>query len=427
MNPILNVNAKYYHLPDESNLPSSPLARAFHHVKEAAKEENVRTGTLKTLKAALHLHEVLLNADHKDIRAGIGFAADVVKVFNLPANISKLIEERTKGKFKTFSNLLDVIVGALTILKVGQYLSPTTFAFVSKGVGTVSVFGKEAVKVVSVSNVLTVLDIIRSSVSIHSSRRDIRAEKTKKMKYSKKAETWAKIREDGRVSREFIANKEGISRIKLAKAEEATTSAETAMTKALKKYNKRVAVHVDLLTELENCKPSEKFRLKCATYGAYTRVRRARKVWEKSVTKHTNEKAKLNKYQEASVNWRSFEDKIKEINQPVESVKKLADIKVAKWDRKTLKSNQGIRDSKISIGINTVGIIVMIASLALTILALSALPFVSIPLTVAFILLAGVGVGFVIWKKVRKDITYKPVPISMIWERLGAVPQLAQA
>jgi hypothetical protein len=426
MNPILDIKTQFYHLPVKTDLPKTRIAQAFHQFKEAAKEENVRTGTLKTVKAALQLHEVLLGADHKDIRAGIGFAVDTVKVFNIPITIAKIIQDR-KSKLKTLVNTLDLLTGVFAGLKVLDYFKAIDLGIVARALGHIPVIGKEVAKVLPFSNIVSIVDIVRSSFSIHQSRKEIKTEKKKKIKHASKRDEWEQIRKDGKITHAFVEKKLASSIEKKVAALDEKTAAEEKMTEALKKYTKRVAKHENLLKDLENCSPSAKFRLKRASYRAFGRAKRARNEYEKALGHFQTQAKKWAKYEERVTNWTEFENMIPKVNQPVQSVKKLSELKISKWDRKTLKSDKTIRDSKISIGINTASIVVMVASMVLTILALSALPFVSIPLTIAFIALAAIGMGFFIWKKVRDDITYKAVPISMLWENQGAIPLPAQA
>lgn len=426
MNPIININAQLFHLPTDANLPKTRLARAFQNFNEVTKEETFRTGTLKTVKAALQLHEALLGADSKDIRAGIGFAVDAVKVFSIPVSIAKIIQDR-KSKLKTLVNTLDLLTGVFAGLKVLDYFKAIDLGIVSKVLGQIPVIGKEAAKILPFGNIVSIIDIIRSSLSIHQSRQSIQSEKKKKIKFTSKKIEWEKFQKEGKITKQFVEKKLSASLPKKNAALEEKKTAETKMTEALKKYTKRVTKHENLLKDLNKCDPSDKVRLKIATYRAFGRVKRAKNAWQKAVGEYEVKAAKCAKCEKRVTDWTEFQNKITEINQPVESVKKLAEIKVAKWDRKTLKSDTTIRDNKISIGISTAVIIVTIASIVLTILALSALPFVSIPLTIAFIALGAIGMGFFIWKKVRKEITYKPVPISMLWENQGAIPLPARA
>lgn len=426
MSSILNINTHLYHLPAQPDKPKSRLARAYHHFKEVAKEDSARIGTLKTVRAALSLHDALVSSDHKDIRATIGAVTDIIRVFNIPGTIANLIKER-KNKLKTAMNSLDLTSGVFSGLKVLDFFKAIDLGVVANTMGKIPVIGLQAAKILPFTNIVNIVDIVRSSLSIHQSRKEIRGEKKKKIKHADKKTEWEKIQKSGNIDAKFISGKLGASLLKKSKAFEEKRAAESKMTGALKKYTKCATKHEQLLKILESCSTSKKLRLKMETYRAFGRAKRAKNEYEKAVKQFETQTVKWAKYDTKVRNWKEFPERIKSMNKPVESVKKLAELKVAKWDRKTTQSNRMIRNSKISIGINTASIIVTIASMVLTFLALSAIPFVSIPLAIAFLALAVIGTGFFIWKKVRKDVTYKTVPLSMLWENQGAVPQPAQA
>jgi hypothetical protein len=426
MSSILNINAKFYHLPDQTALPKSRLAKAFHYFKEVAKDDDARSGTLKTARAALSLHEALVGSDSKDIRAAIGFATDALKVFNIPATIATLIKER-KNKIKTAINSLDLIGGVFSGFRILDYFKAIDLGVVANTMGKIPVIGVQAAKILPFTNIVNIVDIVRSSIAIHQARKEIKSEKKKKSQYADKKTEWGKIQTSGKIDKQFIVTRLNTSLLKRSKAYEEKKTAESKMTDALKKFTKCVTKHESLLKILQSCSTSEKLRLKWKTYRAFGKARRAKNEYEKAVKQFQAQTVKWDKYDTKVKNWNEFENKIKSVNQPVESVKKLAELKVEKWDRKTVKSNKLIRDNKISIGLKTASIIVMVASMVLTFLALSTISFVAIPLAVALLAIVVIGTGIAIWKKVRKDVTYKAVPISMIWERQGAVPQQVPA
>lgn len=206
MNPILDIKTQFYHLPVNTDLPKNQIARAFHQFKEATKEETVRTGTLKTVRAALQLHEALLGADHKDIRAGIGFAVDAAKVFSIPVTIAKIIQDR-KSKLKTLVNTLDLLSGVFSGFKILDYFKVIDLGIVSRALGHIPVIGKEAAKILPFGNIISIVDIIRSSFSIHQSRKEIQTEKKKKIKFAAKRVDWEQIQKDGKISTQFVKKK----------------------------------------------------------------------------------------------------------------------------------------------------------------------------------------------------------------------------
>lgn len=400
---IEELKERYYHTTSNEKTSNGRFKKILEAVADESGNTGSVTGTTKLLSSALKLfEEIATDVDTSTVRDGLGFFANIIKI----ASIAKTAHEiglNRKDKLKLASLILGSGTAALHVFKVLDYFKIITLSNLATHLGKIPTIGLQAAKWIPFGNIISVLEIINSSIDIAIASKKIKKLKKDNKHCDDKRKFWAKIQKRGYVRREVVHSKVEKMNEKLENRYRVEKESFKWMYK--NRFN-RLNQAEEKLEAVENSQKLhfKKLRIKLAK----RRIVKAEKRFLHSEVLYQKAKKATKAYEAKIENWKALgqTDRIKD-----EGVSLTASRKIEKWNIKEKINNKEVRTQGRSIALNTTLIVLLIAAIVLGGLALTGLPFVGIPLALGFLSFSIMGLGFSLWKKYRKKPTYASVPL----------------
>ncbi len=408
---IEGISARDFHRTVEPAV--STVRRFFRRVKELILSDGFRSGALKLTRNALTLHDKISNSTpFATAQTGLNGTIDFLKLASIPQKIHE-IRETKKDKLKLAALTIGVVSDGLTAFKVLELFKAIELAKFAALLGKIPVVGSTVAKILPFGNIITILDTIKAGMDIAISSKAIHSCRKKLANNKEKRALWEGVKQCGTFSEDFISAK--IKRMdakfssKYAKMNVALAKEEIAIAKLMAKTEAYDQLQEDIATASGGAKKKLQLKSVIAKRKLHSLARRE----IKAVKELEAAQGKIDHYLKTRKDWMRL--KKGEVEQPTQGdVKKFAEIKLEKWAIKRKKDRGQVKEESAKICLNTVLMVCYIASMVLAALAIAAIPGVGIALTLGFCIPLSIGIGMTIWKKFRKEKTYKPVPISMI-------------
>ncbi len=411
---LIGVKAFDYH---EANNPSnelSPLKKFTSKLREITLCEKFRSKLLKLIKNSIILYDEIFKSNHFSI-APIGIASAlevlILKIVSLPKKIDK-IHKAKRDKLKLTSLLIDLGTTPISILKTLDLFKVVDLGKFSLLLGKIPVAGSVLARVLPFSNISSILEIIQASIEIAISSKRIIAKKQDIAHVDSKLNLWKDVLAKGSLSEELLNSTISSKKRKIKNISIEILAFEYKIARYQDSINKSQEKLEKIQDELKNCRGVNKtaFKIKAAIAEKSAAAVKRRIFREEKVK--TDFVSRLDDLKTASNALMEIKQSRDNLN--MDAVKKFAEIKIEKWMRKNHNHKQVVKKEGGKIAINTILIICLVASIVLGSLALTAVPFVSIPLCIGFLIIPLLGFGLNVWKKLHKDKVYNSVPFSLL-------------